>query len=108
MIDQHLIVLSPQTSHSDLAGTKVAVVYRRYASDEYSHDRNDSDLDILGKAKRRWVPTQEGYTSHAGGTTSGLCPSGALPPPYAFAIWAASCLSLAEARPSHQAGLAEA
>jgi len=44
---------------------------------------------ILGEAKRRWVPTQEVNASHAGGTTSGSCPSGALPPPYASAIGAA-------------------
>jgi len=36
---------------------------------------------IFGEAIRRWVPTQEVHASHAGGTTSGLCPSGALPPP---------------------------
>lgn len=108
MIDQHFNVLSPHASHSSLVGTKVAVVYRRYAPDDYSHDKNDSELDILGEAKRRWVPTQEGYTSHAGGTTSGLCPSGALPPPYASAIGAASCLYSAEARPSYLTGLAEA
>jgi hypothetical protein len=63
---------------------------------------------LFGEANRRWVPTQEGYTSHAGGTTSGLCPSGALPPPYASAIGAASWLSSAEARPSHLTGQAEA
>jgi len=48
---------------------------------------------ILGEAKRRWVPTHEVHASHAGGTTSGLCPSGALPPPCASAIGAASCPS---------------
>ena len=46
---------------------------------------------ILGEAKRRWVPTQRRATAcHVGGTTSGLCPSGALPPPHASAIGAAS------------------
>jgi hypothetical protein len=55
---------------------------------------------ILGEAKRRWVPTQEVNASHAGGPTSGLCPSGALPPPHASAIGAASC-PLAAARPSN-------
>lgn len=53
---------------------------------------------FLGEANRRWVPTQEVYASHAGGTTSGLCPSGALPPPPASAIGAASGL-LPETRP---------
>ena len=103
MIDQHFSVLSPHASHSDLVGTKVAVVHRRYASDDYSHDRNDSELDILGEAKRRWVPTQQAIACHAGGTTSGLCPSGALLPPHASAIGAASCLSAA-ARPSNLTG----
>ena len=55
---------------------------------------------ILGEAKRRWVPTQEVNTSHASGTTSGLCPSGALSPPHASAIGAASC-PVAAARPSN-------
>ena len=59
---------------------------------------------ILGEAKRRWVPTQRRATAcHAGGTTSGLCPSGALPPPCASAIGAASCPSAA-ARPSNLTG----
>jgi hypothetical protein len=48
---------------------------------------------IFGEAKRRWVPTQEVNASHTGGTTSGLCPSGALSPPHASAIRAASCSS---------------
>lgn len=56
---------------------------------------------LFGEAKRRWVPTQEGDFSHAGGTTSGLCPSGALPPPCASAIGTPSSLSSTEARPSH-------
>ena len=55
---------------------------------------------ILGEAKRRWVPTQEVNPSHASGTTSGLCPSGALSPPHASAIRAASC-PIAAARPSN-------
>jgi len=55
---------------------------------------------ILGEAKRRWVPTQEVNTSHSSGTTSGLCPSGALSPPHASAIGAASCHAAA-ARPSN-------
>ena len=58
---------------------------------------------ILGEAKRRWVPTQQAIACHAGGTTSGLCPSGALPPPHASAIGAASCHSAA-ARPSNLTG----
>ena len=59
---------------------------------------------IFGEAKRRWVPTQRRATAcHAGGTTSGLCPSGALPPPHASAIGAASCPSAA-ARPSNLTG----
>ena len=59
---------------------------------------------ILGEAKRRWVPTQEAIACHAGGTTSGLCPSGALPPPHASAIGAASCHSAA-ARPTNLTGV---
>ncbi|HEU0069537.1 MAG TPA: hypothetical protein VFQ26_09830, partial [Nitrospiraceae bacterium] len=53
---------------------------------------NGLKLEVFGEAKGRWAPTQEVHASHAGGTTSGLCPSGALPPPRASAIGAAPCL----------------
>ena len=54
---------------------------------------------MLGKAKCRWVPPQQVIACHTGGTTSGLCPSGALPPPRASAIRAALLLSGAALHP---------
>lgn len=54
---------------------------------------------ILGEAKCRWVPPQQVIACHAGGTTSGLCPSGALPPPRASATRAALPLSGAALQP---------
>lgn len=55
-------------------------------------DRISGNWKMLGEAKRRWGPIRQATACHADGTTSGLCPSGALPPPSASAIGAAPCL----------------
>ncbi len=57
---------------------------------------------ILGEAKCRWVPPQQVIACHAGGTTSGLCPSGALPPPRASAIRAALLFGGAALQPDKE------
>ena len=59
----------------------------------------------LGEAKCRWVPTQEADASHAGGTTSGLCPSGAshrhaLPPSAASCPLSSGAASNSEQGPA--------